>query len=107
MDDAANKTKTLASQTITYDNSAPNVGAVSFTSVRQHTDYVGDCSSDVCSSDLVVFSYAGSDLAAGERFQYSVDGGTTWTNIAAASVNTSANTVTISEIGRASCRERE
>ena len=42
----------------------------------------------------VVFGYTGADLAGGERFQYSTNGGNTWVDVS--SVDTTANTVTIS-----------
>ncbi|WP_416544905.1 beta strand repeat-containing protein [Limnohabitans sp. DCL3] len=47
------------------------------------------------SSGDVVFSYFGSDLANDEKFQYSVNGGNTWSDVPTVDVDSSANTVTV------------
>ena len=46
--------------------------------------------------DIVVFAYSGTNLAAGERLQFSSNGGSTWADVSAGSINTSSKTVTLS-----------
>ena len=82
---------------VTIDTTAPNVGTASFTSVTEGSlDTTPNAVTNQATA-TVVFTYTGSDLLAGESFQYSTDN-STWTTIAAGSVNTTANTVTISSL---------
>lgn len=92
---------------VTLDTTAPNVGGVTWTSVSEEANVApGTNAGDTDATDGrtnqatvdVVFTYAGSDLGAGERFQYSVDGGSLWVDIAAGNVNAAANTVTVAGI---------
>src|SRR5437879_12227000 len=67
-----------------------------FSSRRRHTRYIGDWSSDVCSSDLFT-----NDLAVGFRDGCAQADGQVIRKVIAANRNSAAM-----EIGRASCRER-
>src|SRR5437762_9025586 len=83
-----------------------------FSSRRRHTRYIGDWSSDVCSSDLGDAVAAAPDAGAGDAVaHYPASDGVTSTQIltlvrgARSSLGEVAEMLS-AEIGRASCRER-
>src|SRR5437763_14034111 len=72
------------------------MSSIFFSSRRRHTRYIGDWSSDVCSSDLDVnalWDLAPHDIAI---FNYLLDSSPEWVSAIGGKV----------QIGRASCRER-
>lgn len=89
---------------VTLDTTAPSVGAVTWTSVTEESNATNSGDTDATDGRTnqatvdVVFSYAGTDLGVGERFQYSVDGGSLWVDIAAGNVDATANKVTVAGI---------
>jgi hypothetical protein len=97
IDTAGNATGTLASQQITYDNVAPQgITSMSFTSVSSSdSDPTLNDANTNQDTGSVVFTYTGAGLATGERFQYSKDNGTTWSDVSSTSINTTDKTVTI------------
>ena len=95
--DAAGNFETKGTVVVYVDVTAPtNATSVSFSSVSES---LLDTSTDAVTNQTtasVVFSYSGDDLGSDERFQYSVDGGTTWSNVS--SVDTGLNTLTINSL---------
>src|SRR5437899_10147891 len=83
-----------------------------FSSRRRHTRCLSDWSSDVCSSDLVIALPADHYLTATERRDVMLDLGDVVQSLGgsygvAEDVGTTAeDMLVVSEIGRASCRER-
>lgn len=92
------------SQTYTLDQTAPDVGDLTFDSIWSDSDDP-DLTDAVTnqSSGSVTFNYDGADLGTGERFQYSIDGGTSWLESVSGegttiTVDGEGNSVTLDEI---------
>jgi hypothetical protein len=95
VDRAGNATAALANQQITYDNVAPTGGSgMSFTKVISADSTQTGAITNIATGS-VVFTYTGAGLATGERFQYSKDNGTTWSDVSSTNINTTDKTVTI------------
>ncbi|WP_416548798.1 Ig-like domain repeat protein [Limnohabitans sp. DCL3] len=94
--DAAGNSTVVGQQAITFSDVPVGGSGMRFTRVSSDIDDLdlNDAVTNQASGD-VVFTYTGSDLVAGEQFQYSLDG-TTWANVAAGDVDATANTVTVS-----------
>ncbi|GAB3412903.1 DUF4214 domain-containing protein [Massilia agilis] len=91
--DAAGNAGNASSQQISYDGSAPGVGTIAYSQVTQGAnDTQLDTVTNVRMAN-VDFIYDGNDLAAGETFQYSLDG-SSWSS-ANIDVYTSTNTVRV------------
>lgn len=98
--DTAGNAGTAATQAITYDGTSPTQ-TITIDSIEEHAnDSVADFTTNVTSAD--VLGTLSGPLVGGERVQYSVDGGTTWSDASVANTTeiTVANvdTTTVTEI---------
>jgi Ca2+-binding RTX toxin-like protein len=96
IDIAGNETSTLATQTITYDAKAPTVTATWASVSEDSDDPVANNVTNQATADIV-FTYTGT-LGGDENFQYSLDGGTTWIDVADVNVDSVAGEVTVTGI---------
>ncbi|NBO15462.1 MAG: hypothetical protein EBV20_10070 [Betaproteobacteria bacterium] len=96
--DLAGNTTALASQKITYDNVAPQgITDMSFTKVSSSlSDPTPNDANTNQDTGSVVFTYTGTGLATGERFQYSLGSSGIWLDVSPS--NISGKTVTIDSV---------